>query len=341
MQNLGLVNFENKNGAVEIKEVPVPEIGEEDVLLEVKAVSVCGSDLHQWHATQSWQVNYPVILGHEFAGEVSKLGARINNFKVGERVVSETAAHINLDSPMTRGGVYNLDPDRKGFGYGVNGAMTKFVKVPARLLHRIPEGLSFTEAALTEPCAVAYSATIAPGRLRVGDRIVVYGPGPIGILCAAMAKLGGAEVALVGLESDRKRLEIARDAYGVEPIVGDAKAWALAGDGYGVDGVVDAAGVSATLRAALDVVRPDGWISKVGWGPQPLDFSLDPLVAKNVALLGSFSHNWPMWERVLGLLGSKKLDVNPLIGGVWALSEWQEAFSKMQSQEVIKSVITP
>jgi len=156
-----------------------------------------------------------------------------------------------------------------------------------------------------------------------------------------MAKLGGADVALVGLESDRKRLEIARDAYGVEPIVGDAKAWALASDGYGVDGVVDAAGVSATLRAALDVIRPDGWISKVGWGPQPLDFSLDPLVAKNVALLGSFSHNWPMWERVLDLMGSKRLNVDPLIGGVWPLAEWQEAFSKMQSQEVIKSVITP
>ena len=341
MQNLGLVNFQNVSGAVEVREVEVPEFKEDEVLFEVKAVSVCGSDLHQWHGTQSWQVNYPVILGHEFSGVVAKVGERVANFKPGDRVVSETAAHINLDSPMTRAGVYNLDPDRKGFGYGVNGAMTKFVKVPARLLHRIPETLSFDEAALTEPCAVAYSATIAPGRLKVGDRIVVYGPGPIGILCAAMAKLGGAEVALVGLESDKKRLEIARTAYGIEPIVGDAKTWAQAVDGYGADGVVDAAGVSASLKAALDVIRPDGWISKVGWGPQPLDFSLDPLVAKNVALLGSFSHNWPMWERVLGLLGSGKLDVMPIIGGAWRLADWQEAFSRMHSQEVIKSIINP
>jgi alcohol dehydrogenase/L-iditol 2-dehydrogenase len=341
MQNLGLVNFANEKGAVELREVEVPEFGDDEVLFEVKAVSVCGSDLHQWHATQSWQVNYPVVLGHEFAGVVSKVGSRVTSFKPGDRVVSETAALINHDSPMTRAGLYNLDPNRKGFGYGVNGAMTKFVKVPARLLHRIPESLSFDEAALTEPCAVAFSATIAPGRLRVGDRIVVYGPGPIGILCAAMAKLGGAEVALVGLESDIKRLEIARDAYGVEPIVGDAKDWAFKFDGCGADGVVDAAGVSASLKAALEVIRPDGWISKVGWGPQPLDFSLDPLVAKNVALLGSFSHNWNMWERVLNLLGTKRLDVMPLIGGAWPLEKWQEAFMKMKSQEVIKSVINP
>ena len=98
-----------------------------------------------------------------------------------------------------------------------------------------------------------------------GDRVVVLGPGTIGILCAAMARLCGAEVAVVGLEADKGRLAIA-EKYGCEGIVGSARDWAFARDGLGCDGVVDAAGASATLKLALDLVRPAGWISKVGWG---------------------------------------------------------------------------
>ena len=109
----------------------------------------------------------------------------------------------------------------------------------------------------------------------------------------------------------------------------------------GCDGVVDAAGASATLKIALDVVRPAGWISKVGWGPQPLNFSLDPLVQKNITLQGSFSHNWPIWERVIALLTSGALDVRPIIGGVWPIEKWHEAFEKMHSGAVVKSVLAP
>jgi alcohol dehydrogenase/L-iditol 2-dehydrogenase len=245
-----------------------------------------------------------------------------------------------MSGAMSRQGLYNLDPSRKGFGYGVNGAMTRYVKVAARLLHKIPESVSFDHASMTEPCAVAYSATIAPGHVRPGDRIVVLGPGPIGILSAAMAKLAGAEVAIVGLERDKTRLEVAKK-YGCDVVIGDVKDWAMEVDGLGADGVVDAAGVSATLKIALDVIRPNGWISKVGWGPQPVNFSLDQLVQKNVRLEGSFSHNWPMWERALRMLGTGQLDLTPVLGGTFPVEEWEIAFNKMASGEFIKSVIKP
>src|SRR5205085_8226481 len=126
-----------------------------------------------------------------------------------------------------------------------------------------------------------------------------------------------------------------------EIIIGDASGWAKARDGLGVNGVIDAAGASAALKTALELVRPAGWISKVGWGPQPLNFSLDPLVQKNITLQGSFSHNWPIWERVISLLASRKLDVKPIIGGVWGISDWHTAFEKMHSGEVVKSVLKP
>jgi len=340
MKSPGVVNFAREPFSVELREMEKPSIGPADVLLEVASVGVCGSDLHQWTGDHGWPVNYPVVLGHEFAGVILETGAQAHGWKEGDRVASETAAVVDLYSPLTRQGLYNLDPNRKGFGYGVHGAMTKYVRVPARCLHRLPDSLPFELAGLTEPCCVAYNAVVLNGQVKPGDRIVVLGPGPIGILCAAIARLQGAEVGVVGLERDRTRLKVA-EQFGCQALVGNLEEWVRQGDGLGVDGVVDAAGISATLRTALEVVRPAGWISKVGWGKDPCGYTLDPLVQKNVTLKGSFSHNWPIWERVIRLLTSGALDVRKIIGGVWRLEEWHEAFEKMHSGHIVKAVLKP
>jgi L-iditol 2-dehydrogenase len=335
-----VINYAPERGSVELREVAPPRIGPDDVLLEVGAVGVCGSDLHQWTGDHSWAVNYPVVLGHEFAGTIRELGERVSGWSEGDRAVSETAAVIDANNPMSRQGLYNLDPTRKGFGYGVDGAMTRWVRVPARCLHRVPDELPFEIAALTEPCCVAFNAVVNNARIKPGDRVAVFGPGPIGLLCAAVAAMQGAEVAVVGLERDRARLEVAR-SYGCTPLVDDLRDWAMSVDQLGLDGAIDAAGVSASLLQAIELVRPNGWISKVGWGPKPLDFSLDPIVQKNITLQGSFSHNWPVWERVLRLLSTGKLDVKPILGGVWPLEDWREAFDKMHGGEVVKAVLKP
>jgi alcohol dehydrogenase/L-iditol 2-dehydrogenase len=335
-----VVNFGPEPRSVELRDLPEPEIGRNDVLLKVAAVGVCGSDLHQWTADHSWPVNYPVVLGHEFGGTIAAVGDSVIGWREGDRVVSETAAIIDPDNPMSRRGLYNLDPTRKGFGYGVHGAMTSYVRVPARCLHRVPDHLPFEIAALTEPSSVAYNAVVNNSGLRPGDRVVVLGPGTIGILCAAIARLSGAEVAVVGLEADRPRLDIA-ERYGCEAIVGNPSDWSRARDGLGADGVIDAAGVSATLRIALEVVRPAGWICKVGWGKDPVGFSLDPLVQKNITLQGSFSHNYPIWERVLALLASGALDLGPVLGLTAPLDDWEHAFETMHSGAIVKSVLLP
>jgi L-iditol 2-dehydrogenase len=334
-----VVNFGPAPHSVDLREIPIPTIGPDDVLLEVAAVGVCGSDLHQWTADHSWPVNYPVTLGHEFAGVIAQRGANVKSFQEGDRVCSETAAVINPDSPMSRVGRYNLDPSRRGFGYGVDGAMTNFVRVPSRCLHRVPSSLPLKYAALTEPCCVAYSAVVANVTIAPGDRVLVLGPGPIGLLCAAVARLRGAEVGIVGLPRDMDRLNLAK-AFDCQPLMSDQAAeWAKARDGLGCEGIVDAAGVSATLKVAIDLVRPDGWISKVGWGRDPVGFSLDPLVQKNVHLQGSFSHTWATWERVLHLLNSGALPVSNIVGGMWGLQDWHTAFETMHSGKIAKSVL--
>ena len=343
---IGLVNYAKEPGSVELRELPVPEIGEDDVLLSVHSVGICGSDLHQYHGNQSWQVNYPVVLGHEFAGFIAKAGRLVFEFKEGDRVVSETAAVLPRDSALIRRGLYNLDPGRLGFGYGVNGAMAAFVKVPARCLHHVPASLPLESAALTEPCCVAYNAVCSNSRVRPGDTVAVIGPGPIGLLCATMAKLSGAgHLIVIGTAADAGRLEVARK-IGADTVLGahgeDVAEWVRNhGDGYGVDLVIDAAGVSASLKLALDIVRPAGQITKVGWGPQPLNFSLDPLVQKAVTLQGSFSHNWAMWESVLTLLTTGKIDLGPVLNRVEPLNEWRGSFEAMHTGSIVKGVLQP
>jgi L-iditol 2-dehydrogenase len=338
-----VVNYALEPHSVELREVSVPEIGEDDVLLQVKAVSVCGSDLHQWLGGISWKVNYPCILGHEFGGVITEVGKRVKGFKEGDRVVSETAAVIDETSPYSRRGLYNLDPNRLGFGYGVNGAMTQYVKVPARCLHHIPKGLEFTQAALTEPCSVAYNAVCMNTTIHPGDSVLVIGPGPIGLLCALMAKLNGAgHLIVAGIPGDEKRLEIARTIGADKTLTDDVETYLKnLGDGYGVDAVIDAAGVSKTLELAMRVVRPAGQITKVGWGPQPMNFSLDPVVQKAVRLQGSFSHNYPIWERILSMMASGQLDIKPLISKTAGLEQWQECFEKMHQGEYVKAVLLP
>ena len=340
MTDIGVVNFAPEKYSVELREIPKATIEEDEVLLEVAAVGVCGSDLHMWTAQQSWPVRYPVVLGHEFCGTIREVGRRVTGWKEGDRAVSETHAVIDPAAPLSRVGLYNLDPSRKGYGAAVDGAMRRFVPVPARILHRMPDGMPFEHAALTEPCCVAYSAVVVNGNVKPGDRIVVLGPGPIGVLCAAFARLQGADVAIVGLERDRTRLAIA-EGFGCTALVGGVEEWACAMDGLGADGVIDAAGVSATLKTALDIVRPAGWISKVGWGAQPYGFTLDPLVQKNVTLKGSFSHNWPIWERVIRLIASGRLEAPRIIGGTWPLEQWREAFETMHEGSICKAVLLP
>jgi alcohol dehydrogenase/L-iditol 2-dehydrogenase len=344
---LAVVHKELRPGGVELLDMPAPQPSSDDeVILRVGGVSVCGSDVHQYHNTQSWPVNVPVILGHEFGGTVAALGANVKNFREGDRVVSETAARICGECVYCRTGEYNLCPQRMGFGYGLHGAMAEFVSVPARCLHHIPDHVPFWQAALTEPCCVAYNAVCKRTDIRAGDTVIVLGPGPIGLLCQMMASLAGAgRVIVAGIARDQARLKSAR-AIGADDVwdleqVNLTERMASLGDGLGAEVVIDATGASPALKTALQMVRPNGQITKVGWGPQPLNFSIDPLVQKAATLRGSFSHNYPIWERVIALMADGKIDVTPIVGKRSNLPGWQACFEGMHSGEIIKAVLEP
>jgi L-iditol 2-dehydrogenase len=342
-----LVHFALEEGAVELREVPYPDaLGEGEVLLASRAVGVCGSDIHQYHNTQSWHVDVPVILGHEFCGVVASVPKGLTGLKEGDKVTSETAARICGQCIYCRTGEYNLCPRRRGFGYGLNGAMAEFVKVPARCLHHLPDAVSFEKAALIEPCCVAYNATCVKADVRPGGTVLILGPGPIGLLSLCFAKLSGASwVGVAGLKKDQQRLTLAKTLgadHTMDGGEGDTLEFIRSlGDGLGVDVVIDASGHSSSLQLAITVVRPAGQIVKVGWGPQPLGFSLDPLVQKAVRLQGSFSHNFPMWETVIALIASGKIDPTALVGRVEPLANWRVCFDEMATGKAVKNVLVP
>jgi alcohol dehydrogenase/L-iditol 2-dehydrogenase len=158
-----------------------------------------------------------------------------------------------------------------------------------------------------------------------------------------MARLSGAgHLIVAGLARDAARLAVANSlgadrtlTVEVENYVGS---W---GDGQGVDVVIDAAGVSNTLRLAMACVRPAGQITKVGWGPQPLGFNLDPMVQKAVTIQGSFSHNWPVWERVIHMLSSGQLNIDPIISHIAPLDAWLTCFEGMMHGDFVKTVLLP
>jgi alcohol dehydrogenase/L-iditol 2-dehydrogenase len=339
-----LVKFGERAGEVEVREVADPVAGPGEVLVRAEYIGVCGSDLHMWHNTHSWESALPVVLGHEMSGTVAALGEGVAGWSVGQPVVCETAAAICGTCALCRTGRYNLCPQRQGYGAIRDGAFSELVLAETRVLHRIPDGVDPQHAAMTEPFAVAYNALVERAAIKPGDVVVVQGIGAIGALAVQIARLRGAgAIVVLGTDKDLLRLPRALD-IGADHVVNISRedpvaAVAGLGDGLGADLVVDATGVSAALDQALDLVRPLGAIVKVGWGPQPLGFGLDRLVQKALTLHGSFSHSWQTWERVLGLFAARRLDPQAVLGGVYPLDRWQEAFEAMDSGQNIKSVI--
>ncbi|RKN86852.1 zinc-binding dehydrogenase [Paenibacillus ginsengarvi] len=341
-----VVNYAGGAGSVELREVEVPAVrGPKEIVIQVMAAGVCGSDLHMYHDSQGFPVRRPVTLGHEYSGVVVEVGSEVTLFQKGDRVVSETPAYICETCVYCRTGQYNLCPSRRGYGVLEDGAMAQFLRTREAICHRIPDNVSFEAAAMTEPACVAYNAVAFHSHIRPGDDVVVFGPGPIGLMAVQAAKLfSPGRLTIVGTAKDRNRLEVAK-RFGADRAVVADECDVVAdilkyGDGMGPDLVLDAVGISVTLRQSIELVRPGGQITKIGWGPAPVGFSLDPLIQKAARLQGSFSHNWPMWEKVLLLMSKGELDPLPMTK-LYPIDDWKKAFDEMDSLAHAKSILLP
>ncbi len=330
------------DGFVELCEVPEPELEDGSVILRVGAAGICGSDIQILHDRFQGYI-VPVILGHEFAGTIESVGRGVSNLAPGDRVVSETHAIVCNECVYCRTGIYNLCPQRKGFGYGTNGAFAKLVRVRKAIVHILPEEIPVREAALLEPVSVALNALTRNSHVYPGESVLVIGPGPIGLFCLQVARLSGGRVTVVGTERSRPRLDLASRLGAVRTLV-DRELGQGIEDGSlrnSFDVTVVAAGNAASFELGLRTTRAGGRVVYVGETTENASFPLSLIERKNITVHGSFSHNWPIWESAISLVQHGSIDVRSLITHEFGLSDWRTAFETAESRKGAKILLKP
>ena len=336
-----VVKEKRGDGFVNLVEVPQPEAQEGEVLVKVGYAGICGSDINILHDRFPSYV-VPVVMGHEFAGTVEKLGNGVEGFNPGERIVCETHACVCNTCAYCRTGLYNLCSQRKGFGYGVDGAFTRFVRVRKGIVHKLPEEIPLREAAVLEPLSVVVNALTRNSRIGEGESVMVLGPGPIGLLSLQVASLLGGRVTVVGTERSKGRLQVAKK-LGADSVMTDAQLEEGLGRGSlgDFDVVVIATGQASSFETALKAVRRNGRIIHLGESTDRASFQFSMIERKNVNIQGSFSHNWPVWETAIALVKDGKVDVGSLISHELPLAEWREAFGLVESRTGVKVLLKP
>lgn len=349
---LALVKYGTRSRETQLREVPVPEIGENDLLIEVKAAGICGSDIAYDNGDHPNHLNCPVILGHEFSGVISKIGENVKDWKVGDRVVSDNTGYVCGKCYACTNGQFLSCPDRLGLGYGMDGGFTEYVKISGELLARnpntlfaIPENVSFHEASILDPICNAYKAVIQEGNVLPGEDIIVYGVGPLGLFAIQIAKLAGcANIIAIGLEADEERFKIARK-YGANHIIKSDKQDVseeikriTKGDMAAV--CIDAAGVNVVMKQAVEIVRTGGRIVRIGYDKRAYGETLDPFTDRGVSLIGHFGYDYNSWKNILRLLELGKVDLKGMISHHIRLEDWQKGFDLVRSKEAVKIIIT-
>jgi L-iditol 2-dehydrogenase len=339
-----LVKHAPGEGNISIGDMPEPVCGEGQVKIEVRFCGVCGTDLHVLHDTFP---NYPpVILGHEFSGEVVEIGGGVTTVAPGDGVtVFPASAVICGKCPYCRSGNFLFCPTRRGMGHGVNGAFTRYAVVREDQAYKLPDGFSLEEAALSEPFAAATHAVCEITMPQAGDVVLLSGPGPIGLMCLKLLVVMGIHTIVAGLAVDAARLECARqigaawvvnvESQDVVEVVRQATG------GVGANIAIEAAGSAASLRNCLEAVRPMGRITQAGIFGREIEIPLDSLFHKQLELHGSVGYTPRTWDRVMSIYAQGKLRLCDIISDVLPLSQWDQAFNICASKRGLKVLITP
>lgn len=339
-----IVKFAKGYGNLEIREIPKPQIKENDVLIEIKAAGVCGSDLQHYEVGD--HLTIPVVLGHEFSGVVAEIGSGVRGWNLGDRVVSETHAHVCYECQLCKAGDYHLCKERKGFGSSVNGAFTQYLAVPSRLLHRIPDNITYPEATLLQPAADIVHAVITNTNLKPGNIVVVIGPGPMGLLTVEVSRaIGAGQVIVVGLDADQERMEIAKKV-GADLIINGSKENVVervreVTDGRGADVIFEVSGVKTAFLQALEILGRKGQLTIIGVPTEPVEIVPQTLQNAEQTIKGSYLSNWLDYERAIQLTKADRLQLKPLLSDVLPITEWKKGFNLALAKKACKVVFTP
>jgi len=341
-----LVKTQKGKGFLELRDVPEPEPKSGEVKIKVAACGICGTDIHVRH--DEFPYWPPVILGHEFTGTVVELGPDCRRSKVGDRIVAEPHTKACGQCYLCRTGNIQICPDKRSPGWGIDGAMTKFICYPERLLHKIPDSMTFDQAALVEPTGNAVADVIERARIMPGDFAVVIGPGPIGLLSAMVARAAGArDVAIIGTPGDvALRMAKARE-LGFHHLINIAETnpvdavIELTG-GLGADMVIECSGSPRAIPGTVDLVRKMGKICVIGLtGNKNVEIPWDKFCFKVVDVIFNLSTSYTCWDRSIHLIENGLLPVEKLITHREPLENWESVFDDLENLKGLKGLLIP
>ena len=335
-----LVKFAAGPGNMELRDVPIPQPGQGEVQIAVRAASICGSDLHIRKGDIGIPMRFPVIPGHEFAGVVTALGQNVTDLEVGARVTAENTRYNCGICTQCANGSYNLCRNRLATGYAFDGAFAEYVVVPRSRIHRLPDNVDFRSGALTDPSACAYHAVQELTGINAGDLVLVSGPGPMGLFWLQYVKANGGTVILSGAERDTARLQIGHD-LGADYVCTADKLNDLVNEvtgGAGLDCVLECSGAAAAAQQGLALLKSEGRYTQIGIFGKPITFDLDRVLYREIRLIGSFSQKFTGWEKALELCASGSVRTEPLITHIFPLKEWETAFDLFQNGKAVKVI---
>ncbi|MGQ9500772.1 MAG: zinc-dependent alcohol dehydrogenase [Anaerolineae bacterium] len=321
-------------GNVKLCEVPEPEIGPDDILMKVYAAGVCGSDLLIQEDRHFYRA--PVTLGHEFSGIAYRVGKDVTHIKEGDKLVADIECG-----------------NGQWLGVTVDGAFAPYMRIPQHVAYRVADHVSLDHACLCEPIVATHHLMQERAQVKVGDDVVIVGPGPMGIMAVQYAKLCGARrVILIGLKSDERRLQIGKQV-GADVILysedGPAKAVMELTGGKGAEFVLECSASQEGVQHAIDCARkayegPGGkgvivFISL--WG-RKITVNLDEVSLGQLDIRGSWSWNGrETWEHAVDLLNRGVFNLDPMITNHYTLEEWETAFANLRAKQDVKALIHP
>ena len=325
---------------IRIEDRPVPKPGPREVLIEIKAVGVCGSDVHYYEHGRigTYVVRQPLILGHESSGVIVDVGEGVSRERIGQRVAIEPGVPDGV-CRQCRTGHYNLCPNVRFFGTPpIDGAFTNYVTILSDFAYALPDQMSDEEGALIEPLSVGLWAC-RKAKLRGGDHVLITGAGPVGILAMKVAlALGVTEITMTDISP--QRLEVARKLGATRTV--NVAQQSLANAGVEADVLIECSGNQRALKDGIHALQPAATAVAVGMGPgEEASIPLSFIQNREIILTGTFRYA-NTYADAIALVASGHIDLKPIITGHYTLAEAEQALQATRSDPAnIKSVVVP
>ena len=327
---------------LELRDVPTPTVGPDDVLIAVRRMSICGTDLHirDWNEWAAGAISPPLVIGHEFMGTVADVGDHVTDVKVGDRVTAE--GHITCGSCRNcRAGRRHLCRDTVGIGIQRDGAFAEFVVVPAFNVYQIPAHIDDDTAAVLDPLGNAVHATLSFDL--VGEDVLITGAGPIGLMAIPVAQRAGARHVVISDINDARlvlacEMGATRAVNVAEELISDVMDELDMQEGFDVG--LEMSGVPAGLQSMIDVMNHGGRIALLGLVPDGTPIKWNDVIFKALTLQGIYGRKvFDTWYKASALL-EEGLDLSPLLGDRYPITDHEAAFDRLRRGDAAKIILT-